>query len=225
MSTEDEQRPEPGEEEPEPPDLTADNFDLEQYLANLEDTEEEPHEETGLERFGRRVGVVIGGAVVMVFVLAALALVVGALIFLVYATLHLLPDEVPAKANPDWLDLVFANRYVIFSVRLVLLAFSFILLFGGLYVVGSMIFRMTKGQWLHRAGWFEAEVEDVEGQLERATAPLYQSLQEAWGTNEDLANRLEAASQQIQELQGQNEGLYEALLEAHTGGGGESNEG
>jgi Ca2+/Na+ antiporter len=165
--------------------------------------EDEP--KSAATQFGESVGVVIGA----VFVLAAGVLLIAALIGGGYAITQLLPGSVPLKQNPGYLDTIFSNRYVVFAARLAILATSFVLLFAALYVVASVAVRMSRGHWLRRAGWFEVDVIAAEQRL----AQIEPLLATAWESNEDLARKLESASDEIQQLQEQREMLYELLVE------------
>ena len=60
--------------------------------------------------------------------------------------------------DPDVLDKIFASTFVIVSARVVLLSAAVVLLFGGIYIAASTVHRMRRGQWLYRAGPFEAHL-------------------------------------------------------------------
>ncbi len=63
--------------------------------------------------------------------------------------------------DPDVLDRIFANAFVIASARVVLLSAAVVLLFGGIYIAASTVHRMRHGQWLYRAGPFEAHLPEA----------------------------------------------------------------
>jgi hypothetical protein len=60
--------------------------------------------------------------------------------------------------DPDVLDRIFASAFVIASARVVLLSAAVVLLFGGIYIAASTVHRLGHGQWLYRAGPFEAHL-------------------------------------------------------------------
>jgi hypothetical protein len=60
--------------------------------------------------------------------------------------------------DPDVLDRIFASAFVIASARVVLLSAAVVPLFGGIYIAASTVYRMRHGQWLYRAGPFEAHM-------------------------------------------------------------------
>jgi hypothetical protein len=110
------------------------------------------------------------------------------------------PDSVPHKDDPTVLDTIFASTFVIAAARVVLLSAAVVLLFGGLYIAASTVHRMRHGQWLHRAGPFEAHLaEEAEEELEDVDMIL-ELYAEAVEENEGLATRLAERDQQLEEL-------------------------
>lgn len=59
----------------------------------------------------------------------------------------LYPVDLPAVRNPDFVDIVFHNRAVLWTTRLVLV-------FGGVFIVVSIGIRLKNGELLKRAGPF-----------------------------------------------------------------------
>jgi hypothetical protein len=87
----------------------------------------------------------------------------------------LYPADLPLSRNPDFIDIVFDNRGVIWAARLLLVSAAVVLAFGGVFIVVSTGIRMKNGEWLRRAGPFEVSettVSEIEGQLDqwRSTA-------------------------------------------------------
>lgn len=64
----------------------------------------------------------------------------------------LYPVDLPSMKDPDFIDIVFDNRAVVWAARLLLVS---ILAFGGSFIVVSIVIRMKNGEWLRRAGPFE----------------------------------------------------------------------
>lgn len=82
----------------------------------------------------------------------------------------LYPADLPLKRNPDFIDIVFDNRGVIWAARLLLVSAAAVLAFGGLFIVASTGIRMKNREWLRRAGPFEISetaVSEVERQLDQ----------------------------------------------------------
>lgn len=109
-----------------------------------------------------KAGVAVAGIAVFV---AALALLVKGLY----------PADLPLAENPDFIDIVFDNRGVVWAARLLLVSAAAVLAFGGAFIVASIGIRMKKGEWLRKAGPFEVSettVSEIEGQLDqwRSTA-------------------------------------------------------
>lgn len=110
------------------------------------------------------------------------------------AVVGLLPGSVRTKSNPGYVDVVFENRLVVFSARLVVVGAAFVLLLGGVYVAASTIVRVRRGQWLRRVGPFEAEVG-----VERSftdVGSLLDELEQAWRANEELERRLRVRAEE-----------------------------
>jgi hypothetical protein len=82
----------------------------------------------------------------------------------------LYPVNLPLTENPDFLDIVFDNRGVVWAARLLLVSAAAVLAFGGVFIIVSTGVRMKKGEWLRRAGPFEASettVGEIEEQLDQ----------------------------------------------------------
>jgi hypothetical protein len=121
----------------------------------------------------------------------------GARLLLLFATaavaastlIGLFPARVPQKTDPGYVDVIFESRLVVLAARLVVVAAAFVLLLGAAYVTASMIVRISRGQWLRRAGPFEAELSGAERSLTHVSS-LLEELARASRRNEDLERRL-----------------------------------
>jgi hypothetical protein len=82
----------------------------------------------------------------------------------------LYPVDLPSVKNPNFIDIAFDNRAVLWAARLLLVSAAAILAFGGLFIVISIGIRMKNGEWLRRAGPFEISdttLSEIEGQRDR----------------------------------------------------------
>jgi hypothetical protein len=135
---------------------------------------------------------------------------VGGLVWLVA---ELAPHHVKEPKAPGFIDNIFASPIVVAAARLVVLAGAGVLLFGGLYIVGSVVVRMSRQEWLRRAGWFESQVsEAVAAGLDQAD-DVFNWWMEALQENEQLGERLAEADQTIQHLLEEREVLIQRLGE------------
>lgn len=141
--------------------------------------------------------------------LGMLLAIVGAVVWLI---LGLAPDTVPEKADPGFIDNIFASPIVVAAARIVLLSAAIVLLFAGLYIVVSVLVRMQRGQWLRRAGPFESEIAEIEASLDQADT-VYQWWLEALNENEELEGRLEQRDTMIHDLLEERDRLIEELGE------------
>ena len=73
-----------------------------------------------------------------------------------------------------------------------------------------MVVRMSRGEWLRKAGPFESQV--IEAKIEEAS-DFFDDWLEALQTNEDLEERLEQRDTAIHNLLIEREALIEALHE------------
>lgn len=86
---------------------------------------------------------------------AGVGLLVAAGLTIVLLVKGLYPIDLPESHNPDFVDVVFDNRGVIWTARLLLVSAAGVLAFGGIFIVVSIGIRMKSGEWLRRAGPFE----------------------------------------------------------------------
>ncbi len=109
----------------------------------------------------------------------------------------LYPVDLPAMKDPNFIDIIFDNRGVLWTARLLLVSAAVVLAFGGFFIVRSTAIRMKNGEWLRRAGPFEVSeitMREIEGQLDRwHTAALAGQEEVA-----DLTERLEKADEVIE---------------------------
>jgi hypothetical protein len=103
----------------------------------------------------------------------------------------LYPVDLPAARNPDFVDIVFHNRAVLWTTRLVLV-------FGGAFIVVSIGIRMKNGELLKRAGPFEVSentLGEVEGRIDLWRAAAAVSQEEV----AELTERLEESDELIKQ--------------------------
>jgi hypothetical protein len=141
----------------------------------------------------------------------ALLLLAGLAVGVVWLISSLAPDDIPSRPDPDFIDTIFASPIVVAASRLVLLSASVVLLVAGLYIVVSVIVRMSRGHWLRRAGPFESEIaEEVAEGLDEAD-DIVESWMQTLSENERLAERLEEADEAIRALLDERDQLIEEL--------------
>jgi hypothetical protein len=147
-----------------------------------------------------KIGQAIGAVLVAVVMLATFAAVVTILVGAVFLAIAVFPDSVVAKTNPNWVDNIFDERWIIFAIRLGILGAGTAFLFFVLYVIGSIVYRMGKGHWLRSGGPFEAGIPaQVSHELGRVE-PVVRALEEAEDRNRELAEQLEQSDELIQQL-------------------------
>jgi hypothetical protein len=136
--------------------------------------------------------------------LLALAGIAGVCLGVVAA---LFPFDVPRRSDPGYLDVVFENGLVVLAARLVVLGAALVLLLGAVYVAASMVVRVRRGEWLRRAGPFEAELLGPREVLGHDLSSLLDALERAWRANDQLQRRLKgrdeelsAASEEVERL-------------------------
>ncbi len=106
----------------------------------------------------------------------------------------------PNHADSGVWDTIFASPVVVAAARVVVLSAAAVLLFGGLYIAVSILYRMRHGQWLHRAGPFEAHLtEEAEDGLEDE-GPLLERCTAAVEENAILRAKLAEGDRQLKEL-------------------------
>jgi hypothetical protein len=143
--------------------------------------------------------------------LFGLLIMAGGIALLVWIVAELAPGDIHEKKDPGFLDNVFANGVVIAAARIVLISAAAVLLFGGLYIVISVLVRMRRGHWLRRAGPFESEIaEDVAKGLDQAD-DVIQWWSDALEENEELERKLVERDEAIESLLEERQYLIEEL--------------
>lgn len=152
------------------------------------------------------IALVLGAAIAG----AALAIPAGVAFFIYKAY----PGDLPAQADPGWLDIIFANRFVVYAGRIVLIGLALLLLVAAIYIATSMFVRMYRREWLHKAGPFEADVvRRADEGLEDVGDAYRGVLEDAWSENEELAQRLEGALRDLEDVSAERNELVERLAE------------
>ena len=131
---------------------------------------------------------------------AGFIVVVGLLAALVLLAWALLPDHVPAEKNPTWLDLIVANRWVIWLIRICGLAIVVMFAVFAVYFVRSIRHRMRSGHWLRSGAGLEAEIVDRAQHALEDVEPLFESLAQAEARNTELEAQLEQSNELIEQL-------------------------
>jgi hypothetical protein len=109
----------------------------------------------------------------------------------------------PKHPDPTVWETIFASPVTIVAARVVVLSAAAVLLFGGLYIAASILYRMRHGQWLQRAGPFEAHLaEEGEGRAEERGA-LRELYTEAVKENDALTAELANRDRQLKALSSQ----------------------
>lgn len=129
-------------------------------------------------------------------IFAVIVVIVG-VVCLALLSYALLPGHVPAQPNPNWIDLIIDNRWVIWLLRMMSLAVVVMFSVFAVYFVRSIRHRMRKGHWLRSGAGLEAEiVSDALGDLE----PVLASLSETEERANELEEQLSASNDVIQQL-------------------------
>lgn len=152
-------------------------------------------------------------ALVMVVIMASVAAAIP--VALVYAIYKAFPQHIDQKTNAGWVDLIVSNQYVVFAVRIVILSLALVLLFAGVYITISILMRIYRREWLHKAGPFEAEISDDD--LREVQEKYDQALSGAWEQNEDLSKRLAETIQELEAAGEERERLRTELEERERG--------
>lgn len=113
---------------------------------------------------------------------AAIGLLVVAAIGIALLIKGLYPADLPKSPNPDFIDNVFANRAVLLSARLLLVAAAGVIGLGGIFIAVSIGHRTKNREWLRRAGPFEIS----EGKLVQAEAEIHFWQQQALANKQEV---------------------------------------
>jgi hypothetical protein len=141
------------------------------------------------------------------FVAIALALPSG-VVFAFYKTF---PDEkIEPRPGAGWLDTIFANQYVVFSVRVELISIAVVLVLGALFVAVSIVYRMVRHEFVHKLGWVEVSVPASAERDFREVDEFYRRVvMDAWERNEEMAGRLGRAVVKLAETTQERDRLRE----------------
>lgn len=112
----------------------------------------------------------------------------------------LYPVDLPESHDPDFVDVVFDNRGVIWAARLLLVSAAGVLAFGGIFIVVSIGIRMRNGEWLRRAGPFEISEESLDRAKDEAGL-WHRVAQTSQEENANLRKRLRQSEELIEGLQ------------------------
>lgn len=146
--------------------------------------QEENKAATGLERVWQLFAVILFLAIPVAVVLLAVGL---------------FPADLPAKANPTFVDTIFDNKGVVWAARLLLVSAAGVLAFGGVFIVVSTGIRMKNGDWLRRAGPFEVS-ETAVSEIESQIAFWRQAALAGQEEVEELTERLTESDELIEQL-------------------------
>jgi uncharacterized protein YukE len=141
-----------------------------------------------------------------VTLLTRAAIVVGAIVVVVMV-LKLYPNELPVKANPGFIDNVFASRVVVAATRAVIV-------FAAIYVVLSMAILGWRGHWITtfvgvQTGKIEQSVSELDAEVER----LSDALKDAKDTMRTLENDLGDTTEELERVARERDELRAALGE------------
>jgi hypothetical protein len=89
---------------------------------------------------------------------------------------------------------------------MVLLSAAVVLLFGGIYIAASTVHRMRQGQWLYRAGPFEAHLSQETREEMGDAGDILELYAEAAEENERLVALLAERDRLLEALQDRNRG-------------------
>lgn len=107
-----------------------------------------------------------------------------------------------SSKHPDstvW-DTIFASPVVVVAARVVILSAAIVLLFGGLYIAASILYRIRHGQWLRRAGPFEAHLAEAGEEGLESEQALQKRYGETVEENEVLIAELAERDEQLEQL-------------------------
>jgi hypothetical protein len=171
---------------------------------------------------GRAVGEAIGTIVAIAGILMILGLIAGAIFGTVFLIGHSDPGDINPRVGAGYLDMLFVNRWVIWAARVVLYVIGMAIFAAALYIVMSIIVRISKGHWLRAGGGFQA---DTAAELRRDiddAARLALLLDEAQHEKESLTEQLSTTTDALEEATEMRDWLLERYLEVSAGEDGPS---
>jgi len=130
-----------------------------------------------------------------------LAVVLALPAAIVFAFYEAFPDQkIEPRPGEGWLDTIFANEYVVFSVRVVLISLALLLVLGAIFVGVSILYRMYRREFVHKLGWVEVSVAPMDSR-EAGTLEMYQRLlRDAWARAETMEERLVTTAASLEEM-------------------------
>lgn len=142
--------------------------------------------------------------------LPAAVILLAALGATAWGIVQLAPEEAPDKRDPSFVDSIFANVVVIAAARVLLLVAAVVLLVALVYIGSSVVARLARGEWLRRAGPFEANLKEAAEGLDEAD-DFFDEWLEATNEKEELLEVLEQRDDAIRELLADRAALLEEL--------------
>lgn len=141
-------------------------------------------------------------ALVSVSALLALAVVLALPAAIVFAFYKAFPDEkIEPRPGEGWLDTIFANAYVVFSVRVVLISLALLLVLGAIFVGVSIVYRMYRREFVHKLGWVEVSAAAAPTRNVGASEDAYQRLlADAWVRAEAMDGLLVSTAAFLEEM-------------------------
>ncbi len=157
------------------------------------------------------VSTAISFALAFAFVAVLLAVTLAVPTAVSFAVFEAFPRHaIEPRAGQGWLDVIFANRYIVFSGRVFLISLTVVLIVGGLYVTASVLYRIYRQEFLYKVGWFEADVVKMtDRELAEIRASYDSALNDAWEHGEEVEARLTATAQALEEASDGIAGLAE----------------
>jgi hypothetical protein len=148
----------------------------------------------------------LAGCVSIVGTLLGFALPAGVAAVAVFGLIAIYPDDVVEPDDANFLDNIFANRFVLFAARLVLFSAALVSFFAAFFAILSVIQWMKNGQWLRRAGPFE-----VDASARTAVNTLDEQLDFWRGEAEAAGEEIGELRERLQEADSLVEKLYEQV--------------
>lgn len=138
---------------------------------------------------------------------AAVVLVVLLVVAGFFLVCGLAPADLPPDNSANFIDSIFHNKGVVLAARLLLVSAAVVLAMGGVFIMISMGIRMARGEWLKRAGPFEIG-EKAMADIQTEIANWEKAAEAGKEEVEELATRLKASDELIEELEQEIEKLH-----------------
>jgi hypothetical protein len=183
----------------------SDEFDLDEDEA-LEALDDEDASGRGYQ-LGKAIGALLAAAIVFAMVLA----LIGCVILFFWALVSSDPGDVEPQEGVGYIELVVSERWVVWALRLMLFALVGTLLFVALFVIGSIVVRASKGQWLRSAGGFHADT--AERELREGQQLYDELLSEAQSEKDELVDQLAMTVNELERVREQRDFVVDRLVE------------